>query len=57
MNVDEHSQLDAIIAAILTVAVVGSDGATPEYAIERYRQILDSVRQGGGADAKRSPAG
>jgi hypothetical protein len=49
MNVDEHSQLDAMIAAILTVAVVGTDGISPMYAVERYREILNEMRKTGGA--------
>jgi hypothetical protein len=49
MNVDEHSQLDAMVAAILTVAVVGTDGISPTYAVERYREILNEMRKTGGA--------
>jgi hypothetical protein len=39
---------ESIIAAILTVGALGSNGSTPEWAVKKYAETLSKPRSCGG---------
>lgn len=45
---DEEIRLECMVAAILTVAVVGKDGTSPTYAVNQYARTLAALQQAGG---------
>jgi len=50
---DEHlekTRLECTVAAILTIAVIGSDGNTPERAVSQYARVLAQLRTQGGVE-------
>jgi hypothetical protein len=40
--------LQSLVAAILTVAVIGNQGTTPEDALRQYEEVLRQLRNAGG---------
>jgi len=48
MAQDKDTQLECLVAAILTVAVTGTEGISAEWAVKRYAQTLERLRAMGG---------
>ena len=45
---DPETHLQSLVAAILTVAVIGSQGTTPKDALLQYEEVLRQLRNAGG---------
>ena len=41
--------MERIVAAILTISVVGNQGSTAEWVVARYAEVLKAVQKAGGA--------
>jgi hypothetical protein len=45
---DEYNLAEAIVAAILTTAVIDSTGTSPQHAVNQYARTLQRLREAGG---------
>ena len=45
---EQEMLAEAIVAAILTTAVLDSTGCMPNWAVKRYTETLQALRQAGG---------
>lgn len=45
---DRETHLECLVAAILTVGVLGKDGTAPKWAALRYAQVIQELRGRGG---------
>jgi hypothetical protein len=45
---DPETHLQSLVAAILTVAVLGNQGTSPKYALRQYEEVLRQLRNAGG---------
>jgi hypothetical protein len=45
---DDEIRTECIIAAILTIAVLGGDGSTPQFVVGRYAATIQELRKRGG---------
>ena len=45
---DPEIHLQSLVAAVLTVAVIGNQGTTPEDALRQYEEVLRQLRVAGG---------
>ena len=44
----QEAHVECLVAAILTVGVIGREGTSPKWARIRYAQTLQEIRQSGG---------
>jgi hypothetical protein len=51
-----ETDLECIVADLLTAASLGASGGSPDQTITQYAQILDTLRDNGGYLNPRSPA-
>jgi hypothetical protein len=45
---DPETHLQSLVAAILTVAVIGNQSTTPEDVLRQYEEVLRQLRNAGG---------